>query len=145
MFDTKRFMKASFIPRTEKVELAALKEWFSDLRKDEVPTWEVRGLTGSEMAICNEASKTNTSIDNVIKAITTNTDKIEEIRKAVGINTGEVPAEIIKRLQQLVTASVDPIVDHELAVKMAETYPVEFYILTNKIVILTGLGLDLAK
>ena len=142
MFNTKGFMKASFTPRTEKVLVPALAHWFDE---GEEPEWIVRGISSSELAVCNEATKTATSVDSVLKAIANNADKVAEMRKTLGIYSGDVPNEVIKRLQQLVFASIEPKVEHDVAIKLAETNPIEFFILTNKIIVLTGLGMDLAK
>ena len=135
-FKSKDFLKAEFQPRTAEVAVQSLAEWF-----DDKPLWTVRGATASEVAKMLEASDKHKNIDSIIKAISASQDKVNELKKAIGI-ANDTPADIIKRLEQLVMCSVDPVVDLPVAVKLAETYPIEFYILTNKITELTGLGMD---
>ena len=140
-FNQSAFMKQQFEPRTAKVEVPALAKWFG---KDDALVWEVRGQTASELAQANEASSSQKSLTNIIQAIGSNAAQIDELKKTLGIAKDEVPADIIKRLSQLTTCSIDPEIDHTTGVKLAETFPVEFYIITNKITELTGLGMDVA-
>lgn len=139
MFNAKDFLKAQFQPRTAELSLPALADFF-----DGDPVWMVRGATASEIAKMLEAGAKQNNIDNIIKAIAENQDKINEIKKAVGISN-DTPADIIKRLEQLVMCSVDPVIDLSTAVKLADALPVEFYMLTNKITELTGQGMDVKK
>lgn len=140
-FDAKRFMQTAFQPRTADVDVASLDDWFDDGEK---PLWTVRGQTANEVANANDASAKHKNIDAIIKAISANADQIGELKKAIGVDT-DTPAEIVKRLEQLVQCSVNPTVTLDVAVKLAEVRPVEFYILTNEIVRLTGLGMDVKK
>jgi hypothetical protein len=139
-FDARSFMRAQFEPRTAAVPVPALKQFFGD---DE-PAWTVRGMTASEMARSMEAASRHKTLDAVVQALSSNKAKIEELREALGMSD-EVPGEIAKRLEQLATCSVAPVADLQLAVKLSTAYPVEFYQLTNKIVELTGLGMDVKK
>jgi len=140
-FDAKAFMAAGFVPRTAEVAVPGLAAWFGD---DAAPMWIVRGQTASEVARANEAAGRNKTVDAIVKAIAANVDQVAELQKAIGLDTG-TPEEIIKRLEQLTQCSVAPEITLDLAVKLAEVRPVEFYILTNEIVRLTGLGMDVKK
>lgn len=145
-FDSKKFMQTQFAPRTEQVEVNVLSHFFTEKKTAKKDLfWTVRGLTVAEKIRCDEAAITNKSIDDILKAIAQNPKKIDEIRKAVGIESDAVPDELIRRLNQLTTGSVEPKIEHEIAVKLAETNPAEFLILTNKIMTLTAMGMDLAK
>jgi len=139
MFKAKDFAKAQFQPRTAELSLPALADYFEN-----DPVWTVRGATASEVAKMLEAGTRQNNIDTIIKAIAANSDKVNEIRQAVGI-TNDTPADIVKRLEQLVMCSVDPVIDLPIAVKLADAFPVEFYMLTNKITELTGQGMDVKK
>jgi hypothetical protein len=139
-FNAKAFMQSQFVPRTAQVDVSGLATWFGD----DQPLWTVRGQTANEIASANEASAKHKNIDAIIKAIASNADQIGELKKAVGISS-DTPTEIVKRLEQLVQCSVEPVITLDVAVKLAETRPVEFYLLTNKILELTGLGMDLKK
>jgi len=140
-FDTRQFNRTVFEPRTGEVLVPSLQPWFSE----DDPLWVVRGMTASELARANEAVKTQGNVDAILQALASNKDKIEELRDAIGVASEKVPGEIIRRLNQLTTCSVEPTIDHPTAVKLAETFPIEFYQLTNKITELTGLGMDVKK
>jgi len=141
MFDDKAFMRAKFQPRIDEVHVPALKAFFDG---DSACIWRVRNLTGDELAKTMEASSRQKNVDTIIKALSSQSAQIDEIRAALGIGD-DVSAELAKRLEQLVIASVDPVIEKSLAVKLAENYPIEFYQLTNKIIELTGLGADIKK
>lgn len=138
-FDAKQFMAAKFEPRTAQVSLPGLADWF-----DGEPVWTVRGQTANEVAQAMDAGNKHKNIDTVISAIGANTDQINELRKAIGIDK-DTHVEVIKRLEQLVQCSVDPVITLDIAVKLGETRPIELYQLTNKITELTGLGMDVKK
>jgi uncharacterized Zn finger protein len=139
-FDAKKFMATPFEPRTAQVEVPALADWFGD----DAPVWTVRGQTANEIAASLEAGAKHKNIDAVIKAIAANQNQISELKKAIGIDN-DTPGEIIKRLEQLVQCSVEPTITLDVAVKLGQTRPIEFYQLTNEILKLTGLGMDVKK
>jgi len=139
-FDTQAFMRAQFQPRTAEVRMEQLQSFFGE---DE-PVWTVRGMTASEMARSLEAASKHKTLDAVVQALSSNKAKIDELRAAIGISD-DVPGEVVKRLEQLTICAVSPSIDLPCAVKLAEAFPIEFYMLTNKIVELTGLGMDVKK
>ena len=139
-FDSKAFMAARFEPRTEALAVPGLAAWFGD----DQPVWTVRGQTANEIAKANNAADKHKAIDSIVKAIAAESDKVAAIKAQLGID-GNTPGEIIKRLEQLVMCSVEPVITLDIAVKLAESRPVEFYILTNKIVELTAMGMDVKK
>ena len=159
-------MKAQFQPRTAEVDVISLAQYFEDLTTEQTEwlelapmerlklvndggikqtfPWKVRGQTSSEVCRAMEASQNSSRIGNVVDAISANKDQKDSIKTALGISN-DTPADIIKRLEQLVVCSVDPVIDLPFANKLAESFPIEFYLLTNKIIELTGLGMDLKK
>lgn len=141
MFDLNRFEQARFESKKARVAVEALAPFFDE---GETPEWEVRGLTASELHTALEAEKRQSSIDNIVKAIATKADQAKAIRQALGI-AGDTPGEIAKRLEILVAGSVSPKIELSAAVKLAEAFPIEFLMLTNKISELTGQGADLVK
>ncbi|MFA5922314.1 MAG: hypothetical protein WC856_13645 [Methylococcaceae bacterium] len=140
-FDSKKFMAAQFEPRTGQIEVPGLADWFD---KSEPPVWTVRGQTANEVAMALEAGSKHKNIDAIIKAITANEDQVNELKKAIGVNK-DTPGEIVKRLEQLVQCSIEPEITLDVAVKMGETRPIEFYQLTNEILRLTAMGMDIKK
>lgn len=140
-FNQQAFMKAQYQPRTADVDVPGLAAYFEG---EENPVWTVKGQTASEVAKAIEAATKNKNISSVLEAIGSSKIKVDELKEAIGISD-DTPRDIVKRLEQLAQCSVSPEIDLSCAVKLAESHPIEFYILTNKIVELTGLGMDLKK
>ncbi len=167
-FNPVKFTKQQFVPREEAVEVNALWLWFDDISEDQVNwfnlsykdkveklkdpefikpddcTWLVRGLSASELAGVFDCESKNRDLTTVIEALGSASGKVDELKNVLGIGQ-ETPLDIAKRLQQLVSGSVNPAIDFPTAVKLAENFPIEFYSLTNTITILTGQGCDLKK
>lgn len=137
-FDTRAFMKQSFIPREGEVSVSALKDFFPD-GKD--PVWKVRGLTADEIARCDEAGERNKMVEAIAEALAAanKADITDGIKKMLGVSS-DVHAEVAKRMQQMVSGSIDPEIPLDVAVKIATVAPIEFYAITNEILQLTGLG-----
>jgi hypothetical protein len=138
-----KFSRAKFERRTEivKIDNETLKEFFE---KDQEPVFIIQNLNAAELNISIEAELKNKSIDNVIKALSKNSDQVAGIRKTLGISS-DVPSELAKRIEMMVFGCVNPKIDHAVAVKFAENFPMEFYDITNKIANLTGTGGSLVK
>ena len=140
-FNSKKFMAAQFEPRTGGVDVPGLKDWFDE---NTPLVWTVRGQTANEIAQAMDAGAKHKNIDAIVSAIAANKDQIKSLKKAIGIES-DTHSEIIKRLEQLVQCSVDPVITLDVAVKLGQARPVEFYQLTNEILRLTGLGMDIKK
>jgi hypothetical protein len=142
-FDSKKFMKQEFERRTESVKVPDLKAWFGD----DDPVWVVKGLTGVELARVNEAGSKNVLSAQLLEMVMAKSDKetVASLKQQMGLGD-DTPADVAKRLELLVSGSVKPEVSLELAVKLAETFPIEFATLTNSVMTLTGKGsIALAK
>ena len=137
-FDAKKFMKTKFTPRTADVPVPEMRDFFPEGVK---PLWKVRGLTGQEMGRANEAADRNKNMSAILDGLTgeASKEKAEAVKALLGIG-GTTPADIAKRLEWLVIGSVSPKCTPDLAVKICEVYPIEFYTITNKIMFLTGKG-----
>ncbi len=137
-FDAKKFLKTKFMHRTEDVPVPDLAAFFPEGAR---PVWRVRGLTGHELGRSNEAAARNKSILAILEGITSamSKDTTQAIRELIGTD-GSTPQDVAKRIEQLVIGSVDPECTQELAVRLCEVKPIEFWALTNMIVRLTGLG-----
>jgi hypothetical protein len=137
-FDSKKFLKTKFVPRTEDVPVPDLQAFFPEGSK---AIWKVRGLTGQELGRAAEASERNRNIVAIIEGLTAEAaaDKAEALKDLLGVG-GSTPQDIAKRLEHLTIGSVDPPCTLDLAVRLCEVFPVEFYQLTNKILTLTGQG-----
>lgn len=135
-FLTDKFANAKFEPRTEEIDVPFMRDFFEEGRE---PKFIIRGLNAVELNTTIEANTKQKSIDNIVKAITTDRDQIQSVRKALGMS-GDIPAEIAKRIETFVLGCVSPQFNHSMAVKFAEAFPIEFYDITNKILNLTGMG-----
>ena len=143
-FDAKGFMNAKLVAREEDVPVPALSSWFGD---DEQPSFKVRGLSGNEFAKCQFAADKHKTLGAFVGALGTQISQKEMqklIEQSIGLSDDKEP-EIIKRLEMLVAGSVAPKIGLDVAVKLCEKFPVEFYQLTTAITKLTGLGAEEAK
>jgi hypothetical protein len=139
-FDIERFANTQMTRRTERIPCPDLAAFFGE---GEEAVWEIQTLTAAELCRCNDAKERASSMGNILEAIGQGA-KVDEMRKALGL-TKDTPAEIAKRIQLLVEGSLLPKVNHEQAVLFAERFGSDFYHITNKILILTGSGFDIAK
>jgi hypothetical protein len=139
-FCPNQFDRAVFESRTRRVEVPALSDFFDT---DECE-WEVRGLNSNELHKAMSAKATQASLENVLQAITDGGDQVEAVRNAIGLGK-DTPGEMAKRLEMLVSGSIDPEMTLPQAVKLAENFPIEFLTLTNAITELTGMGSELVK
>lgn len=139
-FDATRFEAARFEPRRRKVEVPALAAFFGE---GEPAEWEVRGLSSVELNRAMEAGKRQGSVEAIVKALAANGNQVQAVRAALGLSQ-DTPGEIAKRLEMLTMASVAPAIEMTVAVKLAETFPIEFFTLTNAITELTGQGAEAA-
>jgi len=141
-FNQKAFLKAEYQQRIADVPVPGLAHFFEE---GEEPVWKVRGQTANEVSRAMEASTRTQNISKVIEAIGNSRAQVDDLKEAIGISE-DTPQDIIKRLEQLVTCTIsDEAIELPAAVKLAENHPVEFYLITNKIVELTGLGMDIKK
>lgn len=139
MFDSKAFNKAKFSPRTAAVPVPSMAEFFNE---GEPAEFEVRGLSGNEMALCNDALTRRANIGLVITAMRLTGEHKEALDRLLG-GTDELPPEIAKRLEML--NIVFPGLGYPAWIKVCDVFPVVFYELTNKILELTGQGKALEK
>jgi hypothetical protein len=138
-FDVQKFQGASFKDRTAEVPVEDLKGFFGD--KDKA-IWTVRGLTGEELAFARDAEERARSVNALVEGLAGKGAgaKVKVIKDELGLSDDKAPADYIRRLEILKYGSVDPEIDKPTSVKLAANYPTTFYLLTNKILELTGLG-----
>lgn len=139
MFNSAQFSKTQFIAKTATVAVPALSAFFN---ADEPAEFEVRGLTGNELAQCNEAALKRSNIDLVIQSLQLTNDHKSDLQKLLG-HTQDLAADTIKRLEMLNV--VFPGAGLPVWIKLCDAYPVVFYEVTNKILELTGQGKAIAK
>jgi len=141
-FDVNKFSNAKFKDRTADVPVPELKKFFDE--DEDKLIWTVKGIGANEIAVANTAMQTNKDIAGIVSALssTNSTEKIEAIQEAMGLQSGNVPDDIVRRISLLVSGCVEPEVDQEVAVKLSVAYSAVFYRLTNKILSLTGEGME---
>ena len=142
-FNIDKFDQAQFTDRIVDVKVPELKSFFDD---GEDTVWKVRGLTGHELAKVNEAVKMNKDVASILSGITSelNSDKIDAIKETLGLSTNS-PDDLVRRIATLRSGSVSPVISQEICVKLADSFPTTFYLLTNKIFELTGEGKQLGE
>jgi len=135
-FDSKSFSSREFVAREDVVDVPDLAEFF-----DSEPVWTVRGLTADELAVCNESADKVKNIGAIVDALAGQSaeDKAEAIKTALGIDASMQP-DTVKRIEMIRIASIVPICDMQMAVKLSNVFPIEFFAISNKIMELTGLG-----
>jgi hypothetical protein len=140
-FDLKRFKQAKWRPRTEDVPVPDLRDFFNGLPEGETPVWKVRGLTGKELALANEAANRNKDLVALVGKMAggTSKEKAAAVAEAYGLDADTTP-DLAKRIYMLEVGSEEPQIDLELAKIFCKAFPVEFYEITNKISRLTGEG-----
>ena len=143
-FDLEGFRRAEFSARQEEVDVSdsALAAFFPD---DEKALWTVRGLDGSELQECMDAKEKQKEITSILKLVSENKEMADKVRAASGMSDKETPAEMVKRLEMLLIASVNPKLNRPDVVKIAKVAPIEFLQLTAQISRLTGEGFSLVK
>jgi len=137
-FNKTAFLKQEFKQRIEEVKVPSLASFFEG-----EPLWRIRGQTGEELARMLDLETTQQSLSQIVEALGNSQEVTAELREVLGTGTN-VPFDLVKRINQLVVCSLTPEIDQHTAVKFAECYPIEFYLLTNKITALTGLGMEIA-
>ena len=144
--DVDRFLSESLAPRQESVEVPGLAAFFE---KGEAPVWVVRGLTAHELGRAKKASDRGTEdLKAFLQALAGDGDKVQAFRKQLGVDDEDTPEDITYRIECLTIGSVDPPIGRDkrdVAVKLAEAFPAEFYLLTNRIQSLTGQGAEVGK
>jgi len=135
-FKSEEFMASRMVPRTEEVDVPDMAEWFGDGDK---PVWKVRGLTGKELGRADVAAVKNKELKAVLDGLMSKNSK--RITKAIEkMIQPDVTEEDAKRIAYFQYGSVEPEGSEELAVKVWTAFPVEFRLITNRILALTGKG-----
>lgn len=138
MMNIKKFKTVSFERRTADVSVPGLSAFFAG---DQDPVLTVQGLTGQEVATARQRVEQNAAIGELVAKVVGEkaSSKIEGIQQALGL-TDDVPDDLVYRiaLAEFGIASVK--FEQEDCVKLADICPESFYMVTSKILELTGLG-----
>lgn len=135
MLDLNAFRSAEFIPRETEITLDALAE--AGMGDGVV---KVRGLTAHELAAAEESAGKGKLLSDLVERLAgSGKEKVGALMDGIGYHQ-DVPAALAKRLEHVRLATVEPAMELADVVKLAETFPIEFTILANKIMELTGKG-----
>ena len=142
-FDIEKFNTADLKQRQAEIKVPELKDFFED-KSD--PVWVVKGLPGEEHARVADAVRQNRDLGTLIQKLFSGSteEKVEAIRESLGMSD-EVPDDLVRRIALLRYGSVEPECSQELAVKIAKSFVIVLFNLTNKILELTGLGSTLGE
>lgn len=137
-FDTKEFMKAKFMHRTEKIPVPDLAAFFAE---GEEAAWTVRGLTGQEVGRANEAPERMKLMVSMVEGLMSpiGKEQVDTIKSLLGMD-GPTPEDTARRIAYLMIGSVNPVCTQDLAVKLCETFTGTFITLTQRIKELTAMG-----
>ncbi len=143
-FDINKFRNVRSTPRTKEVEVPQLSSFFE---ADEKPVFKIRNLTGHEVAVCNEAVKTNSQLRAVVEKMVSDNakEKAAAICESLGVSSDKTPDDLVRRINVLRLGSIEPEFVNEDAVRFASMFPIPFYNLTNHILNLTDSGADLGE
>jgi len=140
--DVERYRNERRSQRTEQVKVPQLSPYFRD---GEEPLFTIRNMTAAEVWRAREAgARREEKLKIVEKMFSGNHDERAHAIKQL-TDGPVVPDEIAKRIEMLSIACVSPAIDHEIAVRISEDFPIEFLDITNKIASLSGVGAQLGK
>jgi len=141
-FKADKFIKAKFEYRTERVQVPALEKFFDADADGKVDAaFVVRGLTFEELSKAENQADNSDTVRKLLEQLGSSNPNAKSAALADALGYGdEVPRQMVIRKHHLVIGCVEPPIDEEMAVKLANTFPVEFKQLTNKILELTGAG-----
>ena len=142
-FNINKFDQAKFLDRITKIKVPELSSFFDE---NEPAEWTVKGLTGHELAKVNESVKSNKDVSSILEGIASevNSEKIAAIKESLGLSTNS-PDDLVRRISTLMFGSIAPELSQEMCVKLADSFPTTFFLITNKIFELTGEGRQLGK
>lgn len=147
-FDIQKFDEAKIEDRLDEVPVPELKDFFGE---DEEQLWVVRALGGLEMAVAREAQKKNETFQELVtKLLSTITEeKVDAVLELIGLAKErpdtDAPEDYVWRISCLWQGSVSPKIDEVQAVRLALLNSNVFYKLTNKILVLSGMGKQLGE
>lgn len=136
-FDLDKFMGTTLLARTKEIRVDSMAEFF-----DGPAVLTVRGLTATEIALANEEKEKYARLDTLAKAIAAK--NVEEVRAALGLGD-DLPGDVARRIEVMIHGVVEPKIARDVAIKIGDAFPVDFYAITNEILALSGQGKSTEK
>lgn len=144
-FDDKKFMNEKFVDNIDDVPVPELKKYFTG-KGSKNPVWKVRQLYGAEIGVTKQAAEKNKDYAAIIAALQQEkvSEKLEALQAIFNFGSQKTN-DIAERLHRMTLASIEPKCSLDLAIKICKAKPVAFYAITNKIMELTGEGMQPGK
>jgi hypothetical protein len=144
MMDVTRFVKAPACPRTR--SLAAPQDLRAFFENPAAAAFEVRGLSGEELARVRAAVERNRDMAAIVEKIFGDReDKVSAIRELMGLSPDTLPEDLARRITMVALGCVSPELDEQAAARLFEVQPVFAYKLSDTILHLTGEGASLGE
>ena len=142
-FNIETFDAASVQFATKKIAVPELKDFFDE---GEEPVWEIKSLTGLEIAIAEQHAANFGRFKAAMESI--GGTSVKEIKKGfdelLGKDAGATPEQYLKWLKYLEFGSVPRCPEH-ICVKLAHAKAGTFRRLAYEISVLSAMGADLGK
>jgi predicted flavoprotein YhiN len=141
-FDLNKFQDAKFTHRSEKIKVEELSAFF-----DGEAIITVRGLSGPEVALCNDAVQSNKNLKSIVTRLLDplSSEKAGALIEALALDPTKSTDDFVRRLSLAFHGIVEPKLPYESIVRLAEFYSATFYEISNKILQLTGQGAELGE
>ncbi|TWI68555.1 hypothetical protein LZ24_02528 [Desulfobotulus alkaliphilus] len=144
MMDVQAFLRASFRPRTRR--LPAPQELHGFFGNPAEAVFEVRGLSGEELARVRSAVERNRDLGQLVeKLFGDQEDKLDAIRTLAGVNPDTLPDDLARRMALVCEGCTAPAFDEQATVKLFQVQPVFAYQLADTVLNLTGEGASLGE
>ena len=137
--DFEKFKSTQFERRTTFVEVPTLSAFAGEGEK--VCRVEIQGLVGEEVATARERVKENAALETIIEKFAGESipEIVEAAKEKLGF-TDSVKRDAVYRLAVLEFGLVGCPLDRPECVKLFAVNPEAFYLITDKILEITGLG-----
>jgi len=144
-FDAAKFAAADWQRRVIEIPVPALKDFFG---KDEKPIWKIHSLEGKEVAQAKHAKERNIRVKAAVEKFSEMLSQDpKKIKKTIGDIFGNIESDsdIAWRSELMILASIEPKVDYSTIAQINKYQSETFYLITNKILELIGLGFEPGK
>lgn len=140
-FDISAFNKAKMEHATATVDVPNLQPFFGEAEAK----WTVRGMTHTELCRMRETKENDKLLNTAIAAVAGNEEEKQKLIKEIIGDVDGVHESTRRAIELLVMCSVEPKIDRQTAVRLANNYVAEFQTLNDKIFELTQNGPIVAK
>jgi len=145
-FNVQKYQSAKSKHRQTSIKVPDLAAFFDD---DDEAVWVVRGLTFNEMSVCTSRAESSERFAEIANALLNkgleDKEASENLKEALDVNENQPTTHTKMRLQYLQMASISPLINSDISLKLSEVHPIIFKQLTDEIITLMGRGQDVEK